>query len=897
MKSAEIRAQFIDYFCKLGHCSVPSAPLVPADDPTLLFTNAGMNQFKDIFLGTGSRDYTRAVNSQKCMRVSGKHNDIEDVGRDTYHHTFFEMLGNWSFGDYYKREAIAWAWELLTREWRIPAEKLWATVFRDDDETARLWPEVTSIGRDRILRFDENENFWEMAETGPCGPCSEIHIDVGERHCRRQKEKGHRCAVNGGCGRFIELWNLVFIQYNRDGKGVLHDLPQKHVDTGMGFERLVAMLQGVDSNYATDLFVPIIGAIEEVSGVRYQPDGERAAAFRAIADHIRALSFALSDGALPSNEGRGYILRMILRRAVRYGRTLGLEEPFLYTLVPSVSGIMGDAYPELRQHREHVSRVILSEEERFHNTLAFGLGLLSEIIKKTKTQGRGTIPGEDLFRLYDTYGFPVDLAGVVAREEGLSIDSESFEKLMVEQKERARAAWKAEPVRGVAPVYRKILEREGTSVFRGYENTRAQAVVKALLRDGQEVEHLSEGQEGEIILDTTPFYAEAGGQVGDEGRIYSDRASALVADTQSPAQRLTVHAAKVINGELRIGDPVTAEVDEQKRMETARSHTATHLLQNALRQVLGEHIKQAGSLVAPGRLRFDFTHFTALSSMEMERVEEVVNERIRDNAPLQIYELPFEEVRAKDIIAIFGEKYGDRVRVVDAGGYSRELCGGTHVRSVGEIGLFVLLSEGSVAAGVRRIEALTGAAALRYLKKREAQIKEVASLFRTDPDSVVERIESMRKENKALKKSSGREDIKQRIGDAADLITKARNVGDIPVIAVELPGLNIDALRNAGDHVKQKLKTGVILLGSRDDDTAHLVCMVTDDLVRKGLHAGKIVKEVASIIGGNGGGRPQMAQAGGSAPDRLPEALEKVSELVARISGGEGERTISRGRE
>ena len=883
MKSAEIRQQFIDYFCNLGHRHVPSAPLIPADDPTLLFTNAGMNQFKDVFLGTGTRDYSRAVNSQKCMRVSGKHNDLEDVGRDTYHHTFFEMLGNWSFGDYYKREAIEWAWNLFTAKWKISPERLWATVFTGDDEAARIWPEVSGIRPERVLRFAEDENFWEMAKTGPCGPCSEIHIDRGEKHCLRRGEPGHRCVVNGNCGRYMEIWNLVFIQYNKDEQGTLQPLPKRHVDTGMGFERLVAVLQGVDSNYATDLFVPILAALEEAAGERFAPDSPHATPFRAIADHLRGLSFAIADGALPSNEGRGYVLRMLLRRAVRYGRTLGIEEPFLYRMVPVVASIMGNAYPELVQHREHVSRVILSEEERFHNTLSFGLELLSEIIKNAKTNGQKALAGKDVFKLYDTYGFPVDLTGMIAREEGLSIDEKTFKELMEGQRERARVTWKAAPAGRTAAVYREILERGGGTGFCGYEKLMIEATIIAVLREEKRVNTLEEGEEGELVLDRTPFYAEAGGQVGDEGRICSDTATALVSGTQSPLPGLVVHRVKMINGGVRVGERVKAEVNEGKRLETARNHTATHLLQNALKQVLGEHIKQSGSLVAPGRLRFDFTHFTAMSPREIERVEEIVNERIRENARVGVYEMPFEEVRTKDIIAIFGERYGDRVRVIDIGDYSRELCGGTHVNAVGQIGLFKILGEASVAAGVRRIEALSGEAAFHLLRKRERQIAELAEMLKVESDKVVERVDALRGECKSLKKRAGREHEKEAIGDVSELIREAMDVGGIQVVAAELKGLQVDGLRNAGDRIRQKLGSGVILLGARHDNNAHLICMVSEDLVKKGLHAGAIVKDIAKVIGGSGGGRPQIAQAGGPRADKLVEALQEARDVIGKM--------------
>jgi alanyl-tRNA synthetase len=814
------------------------------------------------------------------MRVSGKHNDLEDVGVDTYHHTFFEMLGNWSFGDYYKREAIGWAWRLFTEDWKIDPERLWATVFVGDEESARLWPEVAGIKPERVLRFDEKENFWEMAETGPCGPCSEIHIDMGERHCRRSGEPGHRCVINGGCGRYIEIWNLVFIQYNKDERGDLQELPQRHVDTGMGFERLVAVLQGVDSNYATDLFVPIIGSLEDIAGRDYRPETKDAAAFRAVADHVRALSFAVADGALPSNEGRGYVLRMILRRAVRYGRTLGIEEPFLYTMVPVVASIMADAYPELRQHREHVSRVILSEEERFHNTLTYGLELLSDIVKKTKAQGRSIISGEDVFMLYDTYGFPVDLTGLVAREEGLSLDEKSFDRLMSEQRERARATWKAAPDTKVAAVLREVADRTGAIPFYGYETLSLDATIHAILRDEAEVPRLAEGQEGGIVLDRTPFYAEAGGQLGDSGRMYGTSATAEVLGASSPVSGLIIHRVKMIKGEFKAGERVTAEVDIGKRAETARSHTATHLLQNALRQVLGEHIKQAGSLVAPGRFRFDFTHFMAMSPMEIERVEELVNARIRENATVGVYDLPFDEARKRDIIAIFGEKYGERVRVIDIGGYSRELCGGTHVRAAGDIGLVKILGEGSVAAGVRRIEALSGEAAYRLLRKRDQQVRDIARLLKADLERVVDKVEALQKEHRGLRKAAGRKQEEDAVGDVTDLINRARDVMGVRVVSAELKGLQPHALRNAGDRVRHELPSGVILLGARHEGKAHLVCMVTEDLMKKGLHAGKIVKEIAAIVGGSGGGRPTIAQAGGQSPERLPEALAKAFEVI-----------------
>ncbi len=883
MKASEIRNQFIEYFRELGHRHVPGDSLVPAGDPTLLFTNAGMNQFKDVFLGDGSRDYVRAVNSQKCMRVSGKHNDLEDVGGDTYHHTFFEMLGNWSFGDYYKRDAIEWAWKLLTGVWGIEPERLLPTVFKDDHESAGLWSKIIGIPAERVLRFDAKENFWEMAETGPCGPCSEIHIDMGEKHCGRKGEAGHRCAVNGGCGRYIELWNLVFIQYNKDERGQLHDLPKKHVDTGMGFERLVAILQGVDSNYSTDLFVPIIEALEEIAGKRFSPNAPDASAFRAIADHARALSFAIADGALPSNEGRGYVLRMILRRAVRYGRKLGLQDPFLYRMVPVVAALMSDAYPELRQHREHVSRVILSEEERFHNTLTCGLEMLAGFIKKVKDRRGKAISAGDVFKLYDTYGFPVDLTELVAGEEELKIDKAGFEKLMGEQRERARATWKKLETPQVAKVYRVIKDRVGPTEFCGYETTEVETTVKTLIQKERDIPSLGEGKTAEVVLSRTPFYAEAGGQVGDVGRLYNREMTALISETRSRLPGLITHKVKVLKGTLKVGDNVKAEVDMEKRMETARNHTSTHLLQNALRQVLGEHIKQAGSLVSPERLRFDFTHFTAMSQQEIDRVEEIVNARIREDASVEAYEEDFNEVQKQDIIAIFGEKYGERVRVVDVGGFSRELCGGTHVGSSGKIGLFKIISEGSVAAGVRRIEAVSGEAAFKLFRERDRQVKELAKILKSEPDGVVEKVEGLRKEQKKLKKVAGRANEQDVLGDASKLVKSAVKIKRVSAVIADLKVLPIEGLRNTGDRIKKSLGSGVVLLGSKSKEKALLVCMVTDDLVKEGLNAGKIVNEVAKIIGGSGGGRPHMAQAGGTKTKKLEEALERAQKIIEKF--------------
>ncbi len=688
MKSTEVRQSFLDFFKSKGHTIVPSAPVVPLDDPTLLFTNAGMNQFKNIFLGLEKRDYVRVADTQKCIRASGKHNDLEDVGFDTYHHTFFEMLGNWSFGDYYKAEAIEWAWELLTKVWGLPKDRLYATVYRSDEEAEKLWKKIAGLPSERVQRFDEKDNFWEMGETGPCGPCSEIHIDL-------TPDKSGAKLVNAGDPRVMEIWNLVFIQYNREADRSLKELPAKHVDTGMGFERVLAVLNNLRSNYDSDLFTPIIAKVSELSGKGY--DFENGVAHRAISDHLRCLSFAIADGALPSNEGRGYVLRRILRRAARFGRKLGFQEPFFHKLVPVLVDIMGEAFPELKEKHQYVSLVIKAEEESFNNTLDRGLEIFEKIVTNVRSENATIIPGEDAFRLYDTYGFPIDLTQLMARERGLTVDEDGFNKSMDEQRERSHAAGKWEYEIDFKPDEWRQLTKGSESRFVGYTDYEIESEIRRLHVDGDRVL---------LTLADTPFYAESGGQVGDAGRIEGEGFAIEIVDVQKAGSHI-VHVGRLINGKIET-PKIVAKIDKERRWATARHHTATHLLHKALRDSVGTHVTQAGSLVAPDRLRFDVTHFQKIEPAQLEDIEGAVNEHIRKDLEIETFQMPYTEARKLGAMAIFEEKYGDVVRVVKIGDYSLELCGGTHLHHTGEAGMFALVSESSAAAGIRRIEALAG---------------------------------------------------------------------------------------------------------------------------------------------------------------------------------------------
>ncbi|MCD6505295.1 alanine--tRNA ligase [Candidatus Poribacteria bacterium] len=881
MKGNEVRSSFLDFFRSKGHTIVPSDSLIPANDPTLLFTNAGMNQFKDVFLGTGKRSYRRAANSQKCIRVSGKHNDLEQVGHDTYHHTFFEMLGNWSFGDYYKREAIQFAWELLTEVWKIPKEKLWATVYEEDDESEEYWYQETDILKGRVLRFGAEDNFWEMGETGPCGPCSEIHIDLGPDACQND-DPDHVCGVNTGCPRFVELWNLVFMQYNRNERGELEPLPERHVDTGMGLERIVAVLQDRRDDYLTDLFMPIVEMICELSGYEYHSDS-RGTPHRVLADHSRCAAFAIADGVMPSNEGRGYVIRRIIRRAILYGKRIGMDKPFIWRLVEPIQLIMGDAYPEVRERREFIERIIKSEEERFHRTLDRGLEILEEELERLKAEGGKVIPGRKAFELYDTYGFPLDLTQLIARERGFVVDEMGFRRAMDEQRERGRASWRGDVDYTKASVYADVLKEFGPTQFIGYETLNATAKVVALIRSGEMISSASRGKEVEVVLDRTPFYGEAGGQVGDKGRMISERAVIEVIDAFRPSPDLIVHRCRILEGELLAGDEVKAQVNEWDRLETARAHTATHLLHAALRKVLGEHARQSGSLVEPGRLRFDFSHYEALSQEELFEIERTVNRWIMQDMPVNASVMRLEEAREKGAIALFGEKYGEMVRVITIGNISSELCGGTHLRRTGQIGLFKIVSEGSIAAGIRRIEAVVGEKAYLLQREIDLQLGRLAELLKVKREEVVGRVERLLEETRELRKEISRLESKMASSQVSELLGSVQEIEGVKLVTHAFSGVPVERLRSMVDEIKNRMGSVVTVLGSDLGGKVVFVAGVTPDLVRRGIKAGDIVREVAKITGGGGGGRPEMAQAGGRDPSKLTQALEAAPQILRRL--------------
>ncbi len=876
MTADKLRKTFCEYFVKRGHTYVPSAPLIPQKDPTLLFTNAGMVQFKGVFLGEEKKEYSRAISVQKCLRAGGKHNDLERVGYTTRHHTFFEMLGNFSFGDYFKEEAIEMGWEFLTGVLGLPADRLWVSIYEKDDETYSIWKEKIGIPEGRIVRLGEKDNFWQMGDTGPCGPCSEIIIDQGPGiGCGKDT-----CSVGCDCDRYLELWNLVFMQYERMIDGQLKPLPKPSIDTGMGLERLAAVCQGVKSNYESDLFRSIIRLIGEIAKVEYGKDARTDVSLRVIADHSRALCFLIADGILPSNEGRGYVLRRIIRRGARHGRLLGNEDPFLFKLTDAVVEIMGIAYPELVRNREYISAVTKNEERRFHYTLEQGLRVLKEVIEGVKANSENMIPGDRLFKLYDTYGFPLDLTAEIAQEEGITLDEDGFHRAMEEQKRRARDAWVgAEEV--VGPLYKNIATRHGETRFVGYERLQTEAEVLAIVKGDAEVKVAKEGEEIEIILNETSFYGEAGGQIGDRGVIIGEKGEAEVLDTKRPLPLLYLHIGKVRKGSINRGDRVLAQVDEMARASTMRNHTATHLLHACLKNSLGDHVKQAGSLVTPERLRFDFTHFSALSPDDRDRIEEMVNEKIRENIPVVIRTMPLEEALQTGAIALFGERYGEEVRVIQIGDVSKELCGGTHCKASGDIGFFKLLSEGSVAAGVRRIEAITGEEAYRYVKEREKELQQVALMLKATPQDLVYRVEKILAELKEKDREiSG---LKKR-GSAAyaiDITAKVKEVKGIKVLSIRIDSKNPEELRIFADHLKDKLNSGILVIGSVKDDRVFLISMVTKDLTDR-YSADKIIKEVAGIIGGRGGGSTEMAQAGGGDPEKLDKALEKVYQIIKR---------------
>ena len=894
----QIRNGFIDFFKSKDHEFVPSSPIVPIGDESLLFANAGMNQFKDIFLGLAAPQYPRVANTQKCLRVSGKHNDLEEVGKDTYHHTFFEMLGNWSFDDYFKAEAIQWAWELFTDVWGIEPDRLWATVFGgdyadglpEDEEAANLWTKVTSIPAEKVLAYGRKDNFWEMGETGPCGPCSEIHIDLGPEMCDMKNVPGHKCRVNAGCARYIELWNLVFIQFNRLGDGELVPLSAKYVDTGAGLERIVAVMQNKKSNYDTDLFMPIINCTSDITSHKYTAKlGNKSDnAFRVIADHIRSLVFAITDGAIPSNEGRGYVIRRILRRASRFGRELGMHEPFIYKLVPVVVNCLGEAFGEITERADYVSTVIESEEASFGRTLDRGIEIFNTAARRAQQSINKIINGEDAFRLYDTYGFPLDLTELMAQERSLKVDTAKFNELMEQQRQRARAAQKNDSL----VVTLADTELPATEDAHKYHTDSCDSKLIGWIDNGgfKNQGQIETGAEVGIILDRTCFYAEAGGQVGDCGIIKSENAKFVVEDTAKIANCI-IHRGKVVEGSFSISQKVKAIVSKD-RAATKKNHTATHLLQWALQQVLGKSVAQQGSYVGPDYLRFDFTYPKAPTTKELKKVEDLVREKIVADLPLTWTVMPKDQAQKLGAMALFGEKYGNEVRVVAIGAanerlledaFSREFCGGTHCDNTGRIGGFKIIKEESISAGVRRITALTGTGLNACLEKASDIVDELSAMLKVPSEALVDRVGQLIKDNKKLSrelrsaaKSSG-SDI---MAEARQILQKCEKINESSIIIGRLQNTRIEQAREAVDMLKKKAKSAAIVLGFGEDDKATLLAGMTDDLIKKGLKAGDIVKAIAPIIDGGGGGRPQMAQAGGKNPKKINDALKKAAELI-----------------
>jgi alanyl-tRNA synthetase len=860
MTSSEIRASFLEFFRKNGHTVVPSSSLVPGNDPTLLFTNAGMVQFKDVFLGKDQRDYSRAVSAQRCVRAGGKHNDLENVGYTARHHTFFEMLGNFSFGDYFKREAIHYAWNFITGTLGIPKDRLWVTVFRDDDEAERIWTEEIGIDPTRCTRMDEKSNFWQMGETGPCGPCTEVFFDHGA-----DIAGGPPGSPDEHGDRYVEIWNLVFMEYDRAANGSLTPLPKPSVDTGMGLERVAAVMQGVHSNYDTDLFKALIRAAATVTGT----DDLQSSSLRVIADHIRASGFLIADGVVPSNAGRGYVLRRIIRRAVRHGYKLGQNQPFFYKLVASLVSEMGGYYTELVSAEQRIAQVLEQEEHRFAETLTTGMALLDA---ETATLTSSVIPGATVFKLYDTYGFPADLTADVARERGLSIDQAGFDAAMEAQRDRAHAASK------FGADLRESIKLEGKTLFSGYDRVADQGVVTALVRDGVLSPVLRAGQEGQVILDHTPFYAESGGQMGDAGVLVGERARFVVTDTQKIGAS-HAHGGVLEAGELRVGDTLEARVATERRSGLAANHSATHLLHAALREVLGKHVQQKGSLVAPDRLRFDFSHTQAMTRDEISKVEQLVNAAIRANAPAETRVMPFDQAVAAGAVALFGEKYESDVRVLSIGSFSMELCGGTHVSRAGDIGLFKIIGESGVAAGVRRIEAVSGEAAYQWVVETDHLLREVAALVRGGRDDVQEKVAETIERARRLEKEVQQLKAKLASGRGSDLASQAKEIDGIKVLATQIDGADARTLRSAMDDLKSKLGSCVIVLASVQDGKVVLVAGVSADLSDR-LKAGDIAGHVAALVGGRGGGRSDFAQAGGTQPENLPGALNGVEALV-----------------
>ncbi len=872
MTGNDIRKRFLDYFAKHNHRIVRSSSLVPQEDPTLLFINAGMVQFKRVFLGEDKRDYDRATTSQKCVRAGGKHNDLENVGYTARHHTFFEMLGNFSFGDYFKEGAVEFAWDLLTNGYGLPADKLWASVYLDDDDAYDLWQKNIGLPEDRIVRLGEEDNFWAMGDTGPCGPCSEILIDRGEEFgCGRPE-----CTAGCDCDRYLEIWNLVFMQFNRDASGKMTPLPKPSIDTGLGLERMVSIIQNVPTNFDTDLIRPIIAKSEELAEKHLGESRETDVAMKVIADHSRAAAFLIGDGIMPSNEGRGYVLRRIMRRAIRYGRNIGLKRPFLSETAKVVFEIMKPAYPELCEASAFITSIIKNEEVRFLETLDTGMKVLNDSLADIRARGQNQVPGDVIFKLYDTFGFPVDIVQDVVRDEKMGLDMTGFDQAMDAQRVRSRSVAAFD---SISEAYKNLSAQGIKPKFVGYDSLGGDSKILVMVADGEEITEAVEGQKIEIVTEITPFYAESGGQVGDSGTIIGENLELAVLDTVKDPTGLIIHKGLVVSGSVRKGDAVSLKVDGAKREATALNHTATHILHAVLRQVLGDHVKQAGSRVAPDRLRFDFTHFSLIDTDTLETIENLVNQRIRQNIPTDIVEMDAEDAFKSGATALFEEKYGDRVRVVSLTEFSKELCGGTHTARTGNIGLFKIVAESSIASGVRRIEALTGESALAFIQQTARVLNDTARLLKDKPRAVPARVKKMQIDVKAFEKKV--EQLKTKLAtEASEASPEAvRSIGGIKVMAQKVSVDTPAALRNLADQLKNKIQSGIVVLGSIAGSKAMLIAVVTQDLTDR-YHAGNIIKQVAAEVGGRGGGRPDMAQAGGDQPEGLDKALAKAYEII-----------------